>query len=516
MRFLWSIGTGIFLLFPFAVQAENVLFLQPKVAQFEKSLVCPQGNKAPCQSVFLISGKNFLNSNGKPGVRVGNQWAQVIRATDTLVVAAASAAAYNKSPIVSVDTTLHRPVMHTDDPILDGMFEDSVDVALASIGVTGDGTRYIAAGPKYMDPPRVYYRDTYWSSGMILMIEPYVVRDQILLLASGVGTDGSVPSAVPVDPKGLRMSLWADHVDSGPYFILLVDDYIRWTGDASVLKEQVNGRTVFAAMEDIVSYLSTKDTDGNLLPEKPEHSLQDWLDSIPRSGEVVSNEVLYYQALRDLADLSTLNRQPSHARSFYRQALLVRDQINAIFWNKTGGYLYESCDRGVCENRVTGESALALLYDVLTPDRRAQQLEALERLEKDWGVLNAWPLYNGTTRYHYQNGTDWAFLDWINAGARLKLGDGGWKVPLTRCWTYNEEQGRNKVLPEYVSYLDQNAGDEQAWSVNPIVSYIRYGLGMDPGLEATYTFASAPGGNVTLEKVVLRGARVSIRVQAPK
>jgi glycogen debranching enzyme len=513
MRLLWIISTSVFFLTPFFVSAETASFLDPVVSVVEKSVVCPQGDAGECKSVFLISGKNFLNSNGEPGVRVGDEWAEVVRTSNALIVAFASEDGFDESPIVSVDTTLRRPVFESEDPVLVEMFSDSVDVAIASIGMTEDGDRYISAGPKYMDPPRVYYRDTYWTSGMILMIEPYVVRDQILLLASGIEKSGSVPSAMPVEKDGVRIPLWADHFDSGPYFVMLVYDYIRWTGDTTVLEEQVNGRTIFAAMEDIVSYLSTKDTDGNLLPEKPQDSLQDWLDSIPRSGEVLSNVVLYYQALRNLVDIAELVDEPAHALTFHRQSMLIRYQINTLFWNKKGRNLYESCYQGKCVERVTGESALALLYDVLDPDRRGYQLEALDRLEKEWGVMNAWPLYNGHTRFHYQNGTDWPFLDGINAGARLKLGDDGWYFPLTRWWTYNKEQGSGKVLPEYVSYLDKGAGDEQAWSVNPIVSYVRYGLGINPDLGEVFSIASVPDGDVFLNNIVVNGRRVSIQAK---
>jgi glycogen debranching enzyme len=505
----------IFCLLPLCVKAENASFLKPFVTRVEKSIVCPQGNESECKSVFLISGKNFLNSNGEPAVRVGNEWAEVARASDKLVVAMASEDAINNTPSIAVDTTLHRPKLVSDDSVLVEIFDDSVDVAIASIGMTKQGVRYISAGPRYMDPPRVYYRDTYWSSGMILMIEPYVVRDQILLLARGIEGNGSVPSAIPVEKGGRKISLWTDHYDSGAYFIMLVYDYIRWTGDETILIEKVDGRTIYNAMEDIVSHLSSKDTDLNNLPEKPLDSKQDWLDSIPRSGEVISNAVLYYKALRDLSEMAETRGEKIHALAFHRKALLVRHQINEQFWNKKGKYLFESCYQGKCVERVTAESALAVLYGVLDSERSVQQLDALQRLEKEWGVINAWPLYNGFARYHYQNGTDWPFLDGINAGARLRVGDAGWYFPLTRWWEYNNELKTGKVLPEYVSYLDKHAGDKQAWSVNPIVSYVRYGLGIDPGFEKEVVLTSDKDADATLKEIVLRGKRVNVSAKPP-
>ena len=520
MKWLWSIGMILLFLFPSVTRAEVMEFLDVTVTGVERSLVCPTSDT--CQSLFLISGRNFLNSNGNPGVRVGDEWADVIRATNSLIIAAGSKAVYDKTPVVTVDTTFIRPTLVSQDETLVKMFEQSLDVALDSIEVTDEGTRYVTAGAKYGDPARVYYRDTYWTSGLILMIEPYVIRDQILLLARGIEVNGSTPSAIPVDSEGTKIPLWVDHVDSGPYFVMLVRDYVAWTGDSSVLTERINGRTVFTAMEDAISWLSTKDTDGNFLPEKKADSLQDWLDSIPRGGEVFSNGVLYYKAMRDLVELSELMDEPAHATAFHRQSLLVRYQLNRLFWNEEGGYYYERCEDGICEDRVTNESSMAILYDVAGQAQHERLFESLKILESatnpeikhgDWGVLNAWPLYEGFTPYDYQNGTDWPFLDGINAGARLKYNNEDWYYPLSRWWTFNKEQDSGRVLTEHVSPVDLDGGDQQAWSVHPIVSFIRYGIGLNPDLDGYYTTKHSPNGDVRLEGVVLRGQRISVEAQ---
>jgi glycogen debranching enzyme len=511
---------AFFLIFPLSVCAESMTFLEVTVTGVQRSLVCPTADT--CQSMFLISGRNFLNSSGDPGVKVGSEWAQVLRASNSLIVAVASKDVYSKTPIVTVDATFTRPTLTSKDETLVEMFEESLDVALASIEVSENGTRYVTAGPKYGDPARVYYRDTYWTSGLILMIEPYVIRDQILLLARGIEANGSTPSAIPVDPDGTKIPLWVDHVDSGPYFVMLVRDYVAWTGDTSVLSERVNSRTIFAAMEDAMTWLSTKDTDGNLLPEKKAGSLQDWLDSIPRGGEVFSNEVLYYKAMRDLVELATLIDEPAHAQAFHRQSLLVRYQLNHLFWNEEGGYYYERCENGTCEERVTNESALAILFDVASATQRERLFESLRQLESaynddiahgDWGVLNAWPLYEGFTPYDYQNGTDWPFLDGMNAGARLKYNNADWYYPLTRWWTFNTQQGSGRVLPEHVSPVDLDGGDQQAWSVHPIAAFIRYGIGLNPDINGYYTTKHSPNGDVRLEGIILRGNRISVEAR---
>jgi glycogen debranching enzyme len=507
MRRFWSLVALLFL-FPMSTRAETLDFLKVKVTGVERSLVCPTGQA--CQSLFVISGTNFLNSNGQPAVKVGHEWAQVIRATNTLLVAVASEEVYTKTPAVAVDTDFQRPILTTTDETLVEIFEQSLDVALASIKETKDGIRYVTAGPKYGSPERVYYRDTYWTSGLILMIEPYIIRDQILLLARGIEANGSTPSAIPVNPHGTKIPLWVDHVDSGPYFVMLVRDYIAWTGDTTILSERVNGRTVYVAMQDALTWLSLKDRDGNLLPEKESGSLQDWLDTIPRGGEVFSNEVLYYKALRDVVELAKVMDEPTHARVFHRQSLLVRYQLNTLFWNEEGGYYYERCENGLCEDRVTNESSLAILFDVANANQRARLFESLKTLETDWGVLNAWPLYGEFLPHDYHNGTDWPFLDGINAGARLRFNNEGWYFPLTRWWTFNREQGSGRVLPEYVSVVDEDGGNQQAWSVHPIVSFIRYGIGLNPDINGHYSTKRPPNGDVWLENIVFRGAHISV------
>lgn len=506
---------------PTAVLAESADFLSPKIDNVSRSLVCPQDDD--CYSLFLIKGNNFVNSNGVEAVKVGDEWAEILRWSDDYIAATASEEAYDKTPTVAIDATLHRPVLNSGDEVLDAMFADSVEVALESIKVYEDGTRYIVAGPKYTNPERTYYRDSYWTIGMIMMIEPSVIRDQILLLARGVNFDGSVPSAIPVNPEDAMIPLWINHHDSGPYLVMMVYDYIRWTGDEAILDEVVNGRSVFTILEDTVSYLSTQDSDGNYLPEKPDNSLQDWLDSIPRSGEVFYNQVLYYRALRNLVELANLVGEPTHATAFHRQSILVRYMVNKQFWNEEGGYYYERCENGVCDDRITNESSLALLYDVVDYANRDRFMDSLKQLQTnvnddipygDWGVLNAWPLYDGFTPHDYHNGTDWPFLDGMNAGARLRLGNEDWRYPLVRWYEFNKAHWADRMLPEYVSPVDQDAGEWQAWSVNPAAMFVVYGLGIDPNLDGEYAPKQSPAGDTRIENIVVRGERISVDAPA--
>jgi glycogen debranching enzyme len=510
-------------LFPAQVFAADSFesLLKPKVTGVHRSVVCL--TKKDCRALFFMEGKNFSNSNCRGGVKIGKEWGTILRWTDTHITAVTSVGNKSRTPIVSVKTTLRKPVLISKDVTFVNMFDESIEVALQSIRQRSDGSRYIVAGPKYTDPERVYYRDSYWASGLLLFIEPAFVRDQILLLARGVEKDGSVPSAIPVDPKDIKMPLWANHYDAGSYFIMTVYDYVRFTGDQSILREIIQGRTIFESAKQILAYLETQDHDGNALPEKPKDSLQDWLDQIPRSGEVLSNEVLYFRALRNMSELGSLMRD-GDAEAYDLLSTRVKEQINKQFWNPVIGTYRESCFEGVCIDRLTNESSLAILFDVIAPQNRDRFFQNLLNLETrknpnvlygDWGVLNAYPFYENDGRpYVYQNGTDWPFLDAMNAGARLKYHNPDWYYPLTRWWTYfDSTRARGERLPEYVSPIDHETGLDQAWSTSPITSLLRYGFGIDPDLEGNYVVQPSPLGNMRVSDVMIRGKRISVEVK---
>lgn len=514
-----------FFIVPFCVtaQSEEEKLFDVKIEKVHATKKCDSQKK--CDAFFLIEGKNFVSSHPQGRVKIGEDWLKILTWSDTRITGTTSLKNKEKIPLVIVEKKIERPILQTKDPILKKMFEESVDVAIASVKQDVNKRRYFVAGPKYTMPERTYYRDSYWSSGLMLFIEPVFVRDQILLLARGVEKDGSTPSAIPVNPSDRKIPLWTNHYDSGSYFIMMVYDYIRYTGDTSILFESVNKRTVFETMHKIVSYLESQDKDKNFLPEKPKNSMQDWLDSIPRGGEVISNEVLYYQALRELSEITERFGKKDLARAYDRRSLLVRNAINERFWNEEEKMYQEHCEGSVCVNRLTNESALAILFGVIDPNEREPFFQTLQKLETrnnkefrlhgDIGVLNAYPFYENVTQpFLYQNGTDWPFLDGINAGARLKYQNRDWYYPLTRWFVYFQDLKKpHERLPEYISPIDKGYGIDQAWSTYPITAFLRYGLGLDPDLQGKYSKPSSLIGETSISNVLMRGKRIQVEIK---
>jgi hypothetical protein len=166
-----------------------------------------------------------------------------------------SALAYSAAEIVAeADAHVARcDRLPLADPILRSLVMHGVHAGLASVRRAANGAfAGLAAGLAYSAPARTYFRDGYWTTALLLQIDPAVVRAEIDLLAEGVQPDGEAPSGVIVggeaqarqwrraiagDPELARAHLrpgewWSDHFDSPLFFVLMVADYVRVTGDS--------------------------------------------------------------------------------------------------------------------------------------------------------------------------------------------------------------------------------------------------------------------------------------------
>ena len=99
------------------------------------------------------------------------------------------------------------------DPLLKSLSVACLNAALSCFKeFPGDFSGFLA-GPYYAFPPRLYYRDGYWTAQALLATRPDLVRRHLLSIARGVHEDGSVPSAVFFAPsfRGFSIASWEEH-----------------------------------------------------------------------------------------------------------------------------------------------------------------------------------------------------------------------------------------------------------------------------------------------------------------
>lgn len=409
-----------------------------------------------------------------------------------------------------------RAWLSCDDAELQSLALHGLHAALSARKTLADG-RFagLAAGVGYAVPARSYYRDAYWTLQCLLPFAPDLARDQLLLLAHGVGLDGSAPSGVitassagdrswraqrAADPTLARdhpddRSWWADHSDAPLYFVLLACDVADWAGEHDLLVRDVGGRSLGTLLHTVLERVAA-DADADGLPRKPWHD-RDWADNVYRSGAVTYQVGLYHGALQGAARLFAA-REPERAARYRDQAARVRAAATRRLWDeRMGHYLAFREPSGRAETALSIDTLTALRYDLADARQAERSLGAMRaRLETrhnrdqpygDWGVMCLFPPYapwvrtRGKSRFafRYHNGADWPYWDGVYAEQRLRRGLPGWRYPLTRWWRYGLEHGRAAPI-EYVSPPFAPGSPSNAWSSMPVAAMLLGGYGLTP------------------------------------
>ena len=375
-------------------------------------------------------------------------------------------------------------------PMLRSMVQHGTHVALASIRRDRRGAfAGLAAGLAYSAPARTYFRDGYWTAQILLRLAPDVVRDQIELLSGAVRDDGEAPSGVifkddrgairdvrqtqPASVSRHKLDWWSDHFDSPLFFILLLGDYVRTTGDDGQLERY--WPQVRAILH---RYEGFGGTSG--LPSKPFND-RDWADNVFRSGLVAYDLGLWIGALRAAAELGR-NLDPTFAKQAAQRVHQSLPKIAALW---TGRWFADyTPPNGEPEAHLALDSLTLLRFDAVSPEHGDQVLQAVRsNLESrrnslqrwgDWGMMCAFPPFSrrkelrakSAFAFRYHNGADWPWLDAVYAQERLRRGMGGWHYPLMRWWEVSLAEGWAAPV-EYYSPPFAHGSLMQGWSSLP-------------------------------------------------
>lgn len=399
-------------------------------------------------------------------------------------------------------------LLQSADPVLRSMVLQGAHTGLTSIRRDARGHfAGLAAGLAYSAPARTYFRDGYWTAQILLRLNPEAVRLQIDLLSDAVQDDGEAPSGVIVEDDRdaswearraqrssthrRRLDWWSDHFDSPLFFILLMGDYARVTGDIEPARRH------WPQLRAILERYDRFARPGGL-PMKPFHD-RDWADNVFRSGLVAYDLGLWIGALRAAATLGA-QIEPAFAELCRARAQTAGPRIEAALW--TGAWFADYAPPDAPpDTHLTLDSLTLLRFDAVSPARATAVLRAMgESLESrcngaqrwgDWGVMCVFPPFLHRTHlraksafaYRYHNGADWPWLDGLYAGERLRRGLGGWRYPLTRWWEISLEQGWAGPV-EYFSPPFTRGGLLQGWSSLPACVALDHAdrvLAGDPG-----------------------------------
>jgi hypothetical protein len=398
--------------------------------------------------------------------------------------------------------------LKTGDSLLRSMFVAGLNVAVSMFKEFPGEFSGLVAGAAYAYPPRLYFRDAYWTAQMLLPFRPELVRRHLLSLARGVHVDGQCPSGVfaphIVQEWGVagpgRLDWLPDHYDAPPFLVLLVADYVRATQDWAVLDEQVplvhgpNGDgpahccTLWQIAQSAVQYLMSRDQDGDGLVGKP-HEANDWADNVRRSTWVSYDQALYAAVLHAAAEIATRRGERQTASLYGQSATTATRALNAELWDADRGYYVNYCRPGFVENHFSIDTLVAVLYGLTEEQQTRSILAAARQLQTrhnsrqpygDWGIMSVFPPYQApndlfgksSEPYHYHNGADWPYWDGVYGLILRRMGDPDWYYVLTRWWEYSLAQGWLTPV-EYYSPAYPPGGMLQGWSAMPAAALVR-------------------------------------------
>jgi glycogen debranching enzyme len=293
--------------------------------------------------------------------------------------------------------------------------------------------------------------------------------------------------------------------DATPLYVVLLDEYERWTGDAALVREyEPEARAALDWIDEYgdvmgngyVGYISRNATSGLV-----NHCWKDSWDSISyRDGRwpglpraTCELQGYAYDAKLRGARLARLFwNDPGYAQRLEAEAADLKERFNRDFWIEDGEYYALALDEdGARVDALTSNMGHLLWSGIVEKDRAQRVMQHLlgPRLFSGWGVRT---LAEGEARFNpigYHVGTVWPFDNSLIAWGLWRYGF-RWEAALLADSIIDAAEFFEGRLPEafggyprtFTKYPVQypSACSPQAWSTGAPLLFIRTMLGLEP------------------------------------
>jgi glycogen debranching enzyme len=401
----------------------------------------------------------------------------------------------------------------TDNLIFNHIFFRSL-ADLRLLNMSDRGQIFNSAGVPWYDA--LFGRDSIVSAIQSMPYETNKAKSTLRLLAYYQGKvfddwrdeePGKILHELRVGEKAnlndIPMTPYYGSVDATPLYLILLAEYIDWTGEIGLLQELMGN--VNAALKWMDDYADP----GNLgfasylTRSKKGLSNQGWKDSplgVSRSDGSLAKQPIavaevqgyFYMAKIRLASLLNQSGDRDTASRLIRDAHELKRKFNSDFWMSEKGFYAQAIDRdGLCD--VISSNPLQCLWTGIVDSGRARVMmnRAFEPdMFSGWGIRT---LSSGEKRYSplgYHNGTVWPFDNSIIARG---LSNYGFKAEANRLLTCMYEaagQYPRYRLPELFGGYERGdysvpirypvACSPQAWSAGTIPCMLSAVLGFVP------------------------------------
>jgi glycogen debranching enzyme len=395
--------------------------------------------------------------------------------------------------------------INIEDPLLRSLYVSGLNASRSMFKEFPGGFNGLMAGADYAFPPRIYFRDSYWTMPALLDTAPELVREHLISLAAGVHPNGECASGVFAPhllkewqaPANCDADWLANHFDSPSFFILLLNDYLHKTQDWSLLKVippllnpglKWPARSIAEKAQAAIEYLISLDKDGDGLIEKP-YLANDWADNIKRSTWVSYDQGLFIAALRAYASWDN----QLHNSITEKYNLLADKALQGMYrelWDEELGYFVNYRRPGFTETNLSIDSLVVVYFNLLDEAHTQRLLDAVksklvasnntEQPYGNYGLLCSYPPYKNNSDlfdksaspYWYHNCADWPYWNGMMAKVLLQRHDPIGLEILLHWWKYSLDQGWLTPV-EYYSPAFPVGGMLQGWSSMPAATLLQ-------------------------------------------
>jgi len=286
-------------------------------------------------------------------------------------------------------------------------------------------------------------------------------------IAQSQRSDGIVMMFWPGDGMGGELSR-LNIKDFVLHWISTVWEYYRFSGDHEMVRE------LFPNIVKALGWFEKRIDSDDLLSNITPWVFGDWAPIDRRDRNTIMN-ALYYNVLRESAQMATLVGEERTSRKYQSLAERTRVAINEHLWDERRGIYVDANVEGVMSRRVGQQAnAMCLLYDIATPEKRPRILSFIF----DQGRIKLTDKYTpAKTSFDEENDAVQAqpfFMHWVNA-ALAHTGEFDRMVHLIRdLWGKMIDAGATTIWELW----SQEASECHGWSATPAYDLMTYVLGV--------------------------------------
>lgn len=447
-----------------------------------------------------------------------------------------------RTPQLPGSEPLHSVIVNTDNLLFDRTLQQSFD-DLRMLLTLEHGDTYFAAGVPWF--VALFGRDSLITSLQTLAFDPSIAAATLALLAKYQGTTeddyrdeqpgkiihelrlGEMPNLgeMPQTP-------YYGTVDATPLFVVLMAEYVRWTGDVALW------RRLRPNVERALAWIDTfGDSDGDgLVDYRPRSSKgghnQGWKDSdnsITNSdGSLAEHPIALvevqgyvYRAKLDAAWMMALDSDDHLAAELERQALALQRRFHEVYWMRQRRFLAVARQGGGRPvESFTSNAGQALWSGIVSPAHARAVTSTLMRepMFSGWGVRTMSEAETAYNPIDYQVGSVWPHDNSMIAAGFKRYGRDQDALHLFTAMFEAAGRFPQFRLPEVFAGFSREryptpvqypvACSPQAWAAGTLPYFLITVLGLTPDATRGVLEVNRPQLPDWLSEVTLHGLRV--------